>query len=212
MSPTTQSDVRRRIWVAVTLVIGAVTLALTLRLEPGDDLFLVAGFALAAVWGGGALLAGPLPSGGMLTARALWIGAGIGALLLVSCLLVALFVATVPVLREPAEELLAHADGGALVPVVLLTFVNGIGEEMFFRGSLYDAVPRRAALTVTTVVYTLTTIGSGVVLLVLAAAMLGAVTALLRERTGGLVAPAATHLVWSIGMLLLLPTALATGR
>lgn len=205
-------EARRRGWVVATLVVGAVMLALTLRLEPGDDLFLIGGFALAAVWGGGALLAGPMPSSDVAVPRALGAGGGVGAVLLVASLVVALFVATVPFLREPAGDLLAHSGGSALVPVVVLTTVNGVGEEMFFRGSLYDAVPRRAAVVVTTGIYTLTTIGSGVALLVVAAAMLGLVTALLRRWTGGLVAPVAAHLVWSVGMLLFLPSALGTGR
>lgn len=203
---------RRRGWVVATLVLGAATLAFTLGLEPGNDLFLPAGFAVAAVWAGGALLSGPMPTGETPVPRALAIGAGVGAILLGSTLVVALFVAGVPALSEPAEELLNHADGGTLLPVFVLTAVSGISEEMFFRGALYDAVPRRLAVVVTTVVYMLTTIGSGVALLVLAAGMLGAVTAVMRQRTGGLAAPIATHLMWSLGMLLLLPHALATGR
>lgn len=205
---------RRRGWVIATLVVGAALLAFTLGLEPGNDLFLVAGFAMAAVWAGGALLSGPMPSGNgdMSLARALALGTGVGAFLLGGCLVVALFVAEVPVLREPAEALLEHADGGTLLPVFVMTAVGGVGEEMFFRGALYDALPQRLAVVVTTVVYTLTTVGSAVFLLVVAAAMLGAVTAVLRQRTGGLAAPIATHLMWSLGMLLLLPHALATGR
>ena len=203
---------RRRVWVVATLVLGAATLAFTLNLQPGDDLFLVAGYAMAAVWAGGAALAGPIPRSRGPVARAALVGAAIGAFLLGACLVVAVLIAGVPALAEPAEELLDHAQGGVLLPVLLMTAVNGIGEELFFRGALFDAVPRRAAVVVTTVVYTLTTIGSGVALLVVAAAMLGAVTALLRQRTGGLAAPIATHLVWSLGMLLLLPHALAIGR
>lgn len=203
---------RRRVWVVATLVLGAATLAFTLNLQPGDDLFLVAGYAMAAVWAGGAALAGPIPRSCGPVGRAALVGAAIGAFLLGACLVVAVFIAGVPVLAEPADELLDHAQGGVLLPVLLMTAVNGIGEELFFRGALFDAVPRRAAVVVTTVVYTLTTIGSGVALLVVAAAMLGAVTALLRQRTGGLAAPIATHLVWSLGMLLLLPHALAIGR
>jgi len=208
---TDASRTRRRLWVVVTLVLGAGALAFTLNRPTGDDLFLVTGYAMAAVWAGGALLSGPIPRSDAGAARAAVIGAAIGAFLLGSCLLVAVVIADVPVLAEPADQLLEHADG-ALLPVLLMTAANGIGEEMFFRGALHDALPRRLAWLVSTVAYTLTTIGSGVFLLVLAAAMLGGVTAFLRERTGGLAAPIATHLVWSLGMLLLLPHALATGR
>src|SRR5690606_5517849 len=61
--PMTAVRQRRRGWVIATLVVGAALLAFTLGLEPGNDLFLVAGFAMAAVWAGGALLSGPMPPG-----------------------------------------------------------------------------------------------------------------------------------------------------
>src|SRR5690606_13412824 len=61
--PMSAARQRRRGWVVATLVVGAALLAFTLGLEPGNDLFLVAGFAMAAVWAGGALLSGPMPVG-----------------------------------------------------------------------------------------------------------------------------------------------------
>lgn len=201
-----------RAWVVVlTLLVGGVMLAATLQLDPGDDRFLPAGFALAAVWVVGAWLAGsrlrwPVEPG------SLRLGAFVGAALLAASLLTALVVAHVPPLRRPAEALLHHADGGTLLPVLVLTVVNGVAEEMLFRGALYDVLPGALAVPVSTAVYTATTVGSGVALLVLAAAVIGAATALLRRRTDGLWAPIATHLVWSVGMLLLLPATLATGR
>ena len=207
----TDTSTRRRLWVVGTLVLGAAALAFTLNRPSGDDLFLVTGYAMAAVWAGGALLSGPIPRSHGGAGRAAVIGAAIGAFLLGCCLLIAVLIADVPVLAEPADELLNHADG-ALLPVLLMTAANGVGEEMFFRGALFSALPRRSAIVVTTVLYALTTVGSGIVLLVLAAAMLVAVTAFLRPRTGRLAAPIATHLVWSLGMLLLLPHALAIGR
>lgn len=207
----TEATTRRRVWVVATLLLGAAALAFTLSRPTGDDLFLVTGYAMAFVWAGGALLSGPIPRSDAGAGRAAIIGAVIGALLLGACLVVAVVIAEIPVLAEPADDLLHHADG-ALLPVVLMTAANGVGEEMFFRGALHDSLPRRWAWLVSTAVYTATTAGSGVLLLVVAAAMIGGVTAFLRERTGGLAAPVATHLVWSLGMLLLLPHALAIGR
>jgi uncharacterized membrane protein len=49
-------------------------------------------------------------------------------------------------------------------------------------------------------------------LLVLAAAVIGLVTALQRRVTGGFLGPIITHVVWSTGMLLLLPPALELTR
>ena len=50
---------------------------------------------------------------------------------------------------------------------------------------------------------------SGIPLLVLAAAVLGLVVGLQRRVTGGILGPIVTHLTWSLGMLVLLPHALA---
>ena len=70
--------------------------------------------------------------------------------------------------------------------------VNGIVEELYFRGALYAALPSHA-VTITTVLYALTTVGSGIPLLVLAAAIIGLVTALQRRVTGGILGPIITH-------------------
>ena len=93
----------------------------------------------------------------------------------------------------------------------LQTAVNGVAEELYFRGALYAAVGRHHAVLVTTVVYALTTVGTGIPLLVLAAAALGLLTALQRRVTGGVLGPVITHLTWSLGMLFLLPPVLETG-
>lgn len=202
----------RRWIVAVTFLVGVIALSFTLRLEPGDDLFFAATFVLALLWAGGAVLAGARYRRGRFGARwSLALGIASGATLLAASLAAALVVARIPALAEPADTLLDHASGGAFVPIFVLAAVNGIAEELFFRGALYDALPTRLAIPVTTAAYTLTTVGTGVALLVLAAACLGALTAVLRRHTGELLAPTAAHLTWSLGMLVLLPTALATG-
>ncbi len=206
-APTT----RRRLVVVATLVVGAASLAYTLRLEPGDDRFLLGAAWMAGVWAFGALLSGPLRhSTAGRTGLALGVGLLAGLLAVAVCVAGGLVVNSVPSLREPAQQLLAHT-GADPVAVVALALVNGVAEEMFFRGALYDAVPARIAVPLTTTVYALTTIGSGVALLVVAAVLLGAAAAVLRRRTGGILAPAVLHLTWSAGMLLLLPTVLATG-
>ena len=60
-----------------------------------------------------------------------------------------------------------------------------------------------------TLIYVVVTAGSGIPLLTLAAALLGLVTGLQRWATGGVLVPNITHLVWSLGMLCLLPSVLA---
>jgi uncharacterized protein len=202
---------RRRVVVVVTLVVGAGILTWALRIEPGDPTFYVATIGLAVVWALGAFLSGPLHLGrantrdGRGSSRAVVQSLALGALLLGIFMLGAVVVARIPVLREPVQELLDHARFGSLALVAAITAVNGIAEELYFRGAMYAAVGRRHAVAVTTVVYALVTATSGIPLLVLAGALVGLVVAFQRRVTGGILGPTITHLTWSLGMLFLLP-------
>lgn len=204
---------RRRIVAAVTLVVGAVALGLALRIQPGNDLFYPATLGVAAVWTVGALASGRLYRGqahtrdggtGHPVLQAFLLGAG----LLVVFLAGAALVAQIPVLREPVEDLLDHARYGSLWIVAVITAINGVAEELFFRGGLYSAVGRTRPVLITTIVYALATVATGVVLLVFAALALGTLVGLQRRVTGGVLGPIITHLTWSLGMLFLLPPAL----
>jgi len=205
---------RRRVVAVITLLVGAGVLAWALRIEPGDPTFYAATLALAAVWAIGAFASGPLhlgrarTRGGDASGRAVVQSLALGALLLALFLAGAVVVAQVPVLRDPVQELLDHAVYGSLAVVTLITVVNGIAEELYFRGALFAAVGRRHAVAVTTIVYTLVTATSGIPLLALAAALVGLVVAFQRRVTGGILGPVITHLTWSIGMLYLLPPVL----
>lgn len=204
---------RRRVVAALTLLVGACVLAWALRITPGDSLFYVATLALALVWVLGAFASGRLHlgrahrrDGG--SSRAVVQSLTLGLLLLAIFLVGAVAVARVPVLREPVDRLLAHAAYGSLSVVAVITAVNGVAEELYFRGALYAAIGRRHAVTISTLVYTLVTAAAGIPLLVLAAALLGVVTGLQRRVTGGILGPVVTHLTWSLGMLFLLPVVL----
>ena len=202
---------RRRIVVVITLLVGAAVLTWALRIEPGDPTFYTATFALAAVWAIGAFASGPLHLGrghtrdGKDTSRAVVQSLALGALLLGLFMVGAVVVAQVPLLRDPVQELLDHARFGSLAVVAVITMVNGIAEELYFRGAMYAAVGRRHAVAVTTVVYTLVTATSGIPLLILAGALVGLVVGLQRRVTGGTLGPIVTYLTWSLGMLFLLP-------
>lgn len=209
----------RRRWIAgVTLVVGAATLAWALHIAPGDPLFYPATFSLAVVWTVGALLSGPLHLGrahtrsGGRQSRAVVQSLALGLLLLGVFLGGAVVVARIPALRDPVQGLLDHARFGSLPLVAVLTAVNGVAEELYFRGALFGAAPRRQAVALTTVVYGLSTVPTGIPLLVFAATVLGAVVGLQRRVTGGVLGPIVTHLIWSLGMLFLLPYALHLGR
>lgn len=193
---------------AATLVMGALILGWSLRLPPGDPLFYLGTLATAVVWVAGAVLSGVTRSGGLSVAgRRSKVPASLllGLALVGVFAVVALAVARVPVLAGPVRQLLDHADAASLPLVAALTVVNGVAEELFFRGALYAAVRRHHPVLVTTAVYAVVTAASGVPLLVVAAAIIGAVTAVQRRVTGGVLAPAVTHVTWSLGMLLLLP-------
>jgi len=203
---------RRRVAVAATAVIGAVALGLTLSIRPGDPLFYAATLGVAAIWAGGALASGRLRLGRARTragstSRSVLQGLILGGMLLAVFLAGALAVARVPVLRGPVDALLDHARYGSFAVVTVLTTVNGVAEELFFRGATFAALPRRWRIPGSVVLYAATTLFSGVPLLTFAAACLGVLTGFQRRVTGGVLGPIATHLTWSIGMLWLLPVA-----
>lgn len=204
--------VSKRRWIAgATLLLGAGTLAWAVRIPPGDPLFYPATLGLAALWILGALLSGPLHLGrghtrsGLRQSRSVVQSLALGLLLLGGFLAGAVLVAGVPVLRDPVQLLLDHARYGSLPLVAALTAINGIAEELYFRGALFAALPHRRAVLVTTLVYGLATVPTNIPLLVFAAVVLGLVVGLQRRVTGGVLGPIVTHLTWSLGMLFLLP-------
>lgn len=207
---------RRRIVCALTLVVGAVILGVGINVPPGEPLFLVLTGLLALVWVAGAVLAGRMHLGRAWTrdgrlARPLVQSLALGLLAVGIFCAGAVVVAQVPMLRDPVNAVLDHARSAPLPVIVLITLVNGLAEELFFRGALYAAVTRRPVL-VTTLLYTLVTAATGNIMLVFAALVLGMLVGAQRRVTGGVLGPMVTHVIWSVSMLLLLPpllTALA---
>lgn len=198
-------QLRRRVIVtALTAVVGAVLLGVSLRIEPGSDWFYPSTLALAAVWAAGAWASGPLHLGRVGAGRpvvpALLVGAGLSAVFVVGGLLVR----EVPALAERVSDVLAYADRNAWLPLLLVTVVNGVAEEMFFRGALFDALPR-AQVSLTAVAYAAVTLVTGNPMLAFAALVLGVVVGQQRRVSGGLLAPAITHVTWSVTMLFALP-------
>ena len=204
---------RRRVVSALTLIVGAVVLAVTLRIPPGDESFYVGGLALAAVWVVGGLGAGRLHVGWAHT-RESGLARPVVQPVVLALLAVGVFVAgavvvgAVPWLADRVDAVLDHARYGSLPIVWFITVVTGVGEELFFRGALFAAVGSRHALGVTTLVYTLVTAATGNVMLTFAALLLGLLTGAQRRVTGGVLAPVITHVIWSSSMLVLLPPAL----
>ena len=206
---------RRQVVAGLTLVVGTGLLWWSLRLEPGNPLFYLGSTALAATWVLGAFASGRLYLGrgntrrGESYARPVVQSLALGVLLLAVFTAGALLIAQVPFLLGPVNELLDHVRFASVPLVLAITVMNGIAEEIFFRGALYAAIPERWTVIATTVVYALTTVVAGVPLLVFAAVCLGLVCGLQRRVTGGILGPAITHIPWSSGMLLILPPLLS---
>lgn len=202
--------VRRRIAVAVVVVLGATLLGYSLARDPGDESFYGLTFALAGVWAIGALLSGPLHLGHVRffgrNERPVISGSVIGLVLGVIFVLGALIVREIPPLRDYAAQILEFATYGSLPLVVLITVINGLAEELFFRGALYAAFEKHRPAVVSTIVYTIA-MGAATLnpMLTFAALVLGSVCAFERRATGGVLAPIITHMVWGLMMVLTLP-------
>jgi membrane protease YdiL (CAAX protease family) len=200
---------RRRIVVAVTLVGGAALLGISLSIRPGDGAFYPLTAAVAVAWMTGAVLSGPLHLGwtrlrGRLRrpiVTPILTGLVTGGVFVIGSLVVR----EIPALRDQVNSVLAHARNGSIVPIAAVTLINGVAEEVFFRGALYAAIGRRWAVPISTVVYAAATVATANPMLVFAAFLLGFVLALQRRASGGILAPILTHITWSMTMLFALP-------
>ncbi len=200
---------RRRVVVIVVLVLGAVLLGVSLTRRPGEASFYWFTFALAAVWAGGALASGPLYLGSISwrgrNQRPVLTGIGIGLVLGGAFVVGALIARQIEPVAALITRVLIYANQGTLLLVVVITLVNGVAEEMFFRGALYSALGRHRPVLVSTLLYIIVTCASGNPMLGFAAVILGTVCAWERRATGGVLAPVLTHLVWGLIMVLALP-------
>ena len=87
-----------------------------------------------------------------------------------------------------------------------MTLVNGVAEEVFFRGgALRGDRPPAAGADLHRRSTPAATFATGNPMLVFAALTLGLVLALQRRASGGILAPIITHVTWSMLMLYLLP-------
>lgn len=200
---------RRRMVVCVVLVAGAALMAYSLTRPPGDASFYWLTLALAAVWVLGALLSGPLHLGrttwGATPGRPVLIGTVMGLLLGAVFLAGGLVVRHIPVIAEPITAVLVYTNHGPQLLIVLIAVVNGVAEELFFRGALYTALGRSHPVLISTVLYAAATFATGNPMLAFAGLILGTVCGVQRRATGGVLAPVLTHLVWGLMMVLVLP-------
>jgi len=204
-----EAFLRRRIVVGITLAVGATLLGLSFSVRQGDPAFYPLTFGLAATWTLGSLLSGPLHLGHILrggTLRRPIITPIVAGLLLAALFVLGAFVIrTIPALASLTEDVLGYARLGNLWIILVITLVNGIAEELFFRGSLFAAIGAWHPVLISTALYALATVAGGNPVLVFAAALLGTVVGLERRASGGILAPILTHITWSLSMLLVLP-------
>ena len=196
---------RRRVVVVLTSVIGAVLLGLTLQTGVGSTAFYPLALALAVTWTLGALLSGPLHLGRLDGRRNVAVPAVIGTVVFAGFAIAAVVLRQVPALHDLVAAVISRADAGSLALVLTLALVNGLAEELFFRGALYSAFAQHRPVLWSTVAYIAVTAAAGNAMLVLAAAVMGALFAVERRSTRGILAPATTHLVWSTLMIFFLP-------
>jgi membrane protease YdiL (CAAX protease family) len=177
---------------------------------PGSARFYVLTLGAAGTWTVGGLVSGPLHLGWIETRdRHLRrpvltpVATGLAAFgFFYGCALVA---RRIPFLDAAIGRVLAFAEEGSRPLVLLTTYANAVGEEVFFRGALYGALPPARAAVTSTAVYSLATTTTRNPSLVLAAAVMGALFAMQRRASGGLQAPLLTHLTWSTLMVRYLP-------
>src|SRR4029078_117263 len=190
-----QSDrefLRRRIVVGIKLVIGATLRGLSLNVPPDSAIFSPLTIGLAATWVIGGFASGPLHLGRINFRRER--GADttpptppararaarrrptttptlLGLALAAVFILGAVVVRNIEPLRNITENILAFARYGSLQLLAIITLLNGSAEEIFFRGALFAAIGTWHPVAISTVIYTLTTVATGNVMLVFSAAL-----------------------------------------
>ena len=200
---------RRRV-VAGVSVVGTGLLGLSLSTKPNSKQFYAMTAAVAATWTAGGVASGPLHLGwiqtrdqGLRRPVITPVATGVGAFaFFYGCAVVA---RRIPVLDDAIGSVLQFAEEGQDRLVVATTLANGFGEEVFFRGAMYAALPAERAVVTSTAVYTLATASTRNPALVLAAAVMGTLFGLQRRASGGLQASLLTHLTWSALMVRYLP-------
>lgn len=199
----------RRIIVSVVLVLGATLLGVSLTREPGSSTFYLLTVALAAVWAIGARLSGPLHIGSVQfrgrNRRPVITGTATGVLLGGVFIIGGLVARQIGPVRDYIVDVLDYANYGALWLVVLITVINGLAEEMFFRGALFSSLGKYHPVVVSTIVYAIAVSAAGNPMLGFAGIILGGVCAYERRITGGVLASMLTHFFWGLVMVLALP-------
>jgi len=199
---------RRRIVLGVGAA-GATLLGVSLSAEPGSKRFYWLTGALAATWTAGAVASGPLHLGWIKSRddnlrRPIITPVATGVAAFGAFYGAALVAREIPILNQAIGNVLRYADQGSTPLIILTTSVNGLAEEMFFRGAFYTAAADRPIL-ISTAAYTVATAASRNPALTVAGGVMGLLFGMQRRASGGIQAPMLTHLTWAMLMLRYLP-------
>lgn len=214
MTSETRAGLVRRRWTTGVAGLGATTLlGLSLSAEPGSPRFYRLSLGSAGVYTAGGLAAGliPLDAHGDDPAarrRCVLRAVGVGAGTFVVFYLIALVARYIPILDRAIRNILGYAHHGAMPLVLMSALTSGAAEEVYFRGAVYGVVENGHGfrpVAWSTGMYALATCATRNPALVLASIVMGALFALQRRASGGVLAPMVSHLVWSTLMLRFLP-------
>ena len=199
---------RRRIVVGVGAA-GATLLGVSLSAEPGSKRFYWLTGALAATWTAGAVASGPLHLGWIKSRddnlrRPIITPVATGVAAFGAFYGAALVAREIPILNQAIGNVLRYADQGSTPLIILTTSVNGLANQMFFRGAFYTAAADRPIL-ISTAAYTVATAASRNPALTVAGGVMGLLFGMQRRASGGIQAPMLTHLTWAMLMLRYLP-------
>jgi membrane protease YdiL (CAAX protease family) len=197
-------------WLVTAGIGAAALLRSSFAAKAGSARFYLLTTSLAGTWAGGALGAGSVP----------WLGDGwrnrpgnagralIAVPVVTGAATFAVFYGAARVARRhrtsrrAIASVLRYADAGSTPLVVLIAAGSGVAEELFFRGALWSG-PH--PLRTTTLAYAASTAATGNPALVLAGLVTSVIFGWQRDATGGILAPAVTHVTWSVLMLRYLP-------
>ena len=195
----------------LTFVLGSAALGITLNLEPGHAAFVPGTLAMATIWALGARACGPLtgsaPKAG--PARRCWAPRPVRWRWDCACSSARPWPGWRP-WPSPSRRCWPTA----VPPPCPSSWPSPRSTASPRRRTSAAPCTRpcraRSAWLVSAAIYALATLPAGIALLTAGAAFLGGITGLLRRVSGGLLAPTTAHLIWSVGMLLLLPTVMDT--
>ena len=201
--------VRRRA-IITTGIGGAGLLGASLSSPPGSRRFYLMTAALAGTWAAGALGSGALLLGrpqGQRQERGHGLAVGVltGVCAFGLCYGAARIVRHVPALDRAVRGALRYQQRGSTPAVVLTASANAVAEELFFRGALWALVADSHPVVTTTLAYAAATAATGNPALVLAGTATSVLFGLQRRTSGSALAPALSHLTWSLLMLRYLP-------